>query len=466
MSAPAKPTAGRPPPCDLDAEAAVLSTCLLKQEWLDTVATLVRPEDFFSDSNAWIFDAILAISSVGEKVDTTTVAGYLKAKDRLTACGGLAYLVQVTDATPAVHHVEAHAQIVRRLAKLRRCIAEAQAIAAEGYGAAADVQEFLDGACARITKVAEPDRVGSMVTMRDAVGEAYAALGKGKVAGGIASGWTGLDKLTAGWHRGELTVLAGRPGMGKTAAMMQTAIEVADHRGMRNGQEFTDQFVAVFSIEMLRGQLVTRAIASEARVDSNRVRQNALLDTDWPKLSAAADYLSALPMSVDDTSKPSPVAIRAHCRRLQREQAQYGRSLGLVCVDYAQLVDGKPLVGKNDNREREVAEVSAAMKRIAKDLNVPVILLAQLSRPPKGVQVPKPPQLSDLRESGSLEQDADAVIFIHREEYYLLDSCPEDKKGVASFIVAKQRNGPTGTVQMAFDGAHVRFSDAPQPRYS
>lgn len=455
-------SAGRVPPCDLDAEASVLSACLLKPDALDVVAPLVAPSDFFSDANGTIYDAISALARACGKVDTTTVAAHLSAMGKLRAIGGVAYLMQIVDATPAVHHVEAHAQIVRRLAKLRRCIAEAQTIAAEGYSAAGDVQGYLDNAAARVAIVAAPDTVGSMVTMREAVGETFAKMGSvGASRRGVAGAWPSLDRLTAGNQPGEMRIIAARPGMGKTAAMLTDAIEVAGHRGRRaNGEEWLDQCAIVFSLEMSREALVQRALATEAQVDGNSIRQGTVTGDEWSRLTAAAEYLSALPLFIDDAAKPSPIEIRAKVRRIQAEQAQHGRRVGGVYIDYAQLVDGRPLVPKNASREQEVAAVSGATVRMAKELGVPTTLLAQLKRPVQSTAVvPKAPSLEDLRESGSLEQDAHAVLFIHREEYYLRDKTPEEKRNVAEFILAKQRNGPTGVVRLRFDGRYTLFSE-------
>lgn len=453
---------GRAPPSDTEAEAAVLSACILKPAALDVVAPILRSEDMFSAQNQIIFRTVLSLSAAGESIDIATIAARLKASGELARVGGLAYLAQIVDATPAVHHVEAHAQIVRRLAKLRRCIAEAQAIAAEGYGAAADVQGYLDAAAARVAIAAAPDTIGSMVTMREAVGESFSKLtASGAGRRGVSSSWPSVDKLTAGWQPGEMVVLAARPGMGKTAAMLTAAIEVAGHRGQRpNGEEWLDQCAIVFSLEMSRDALVKRAIGAEAQVDGQALRTNTVSHDDWGRLTVAADYLSALPLFIDDAAKPSPIEIRAKVRRIQAEQAQHGRRVGLVCIDYAQLVDGRPLVNKNANREQEVAAVSGAIVRMAKELGVPVMLLAQLKRPVQSTAVvPKAPSLEDLRESGSLEQDAHAVLFIHREEYYLRDKTPDDKRNVAEFILAKQRNGPTGVAKLRFDGRYTLFSE-------
>lgn len=452
----------RNPPADLDAEAAVLSAVILKPAALDVVAPLLRSEDFFSAQNQILYRTVSSLSVAGEPVDIATIASRLKASGELARVGGVGYLAQIVDATPAVHHVEAHAQIVRRLSRLRACIAEAQAIAAEGYGSAGDVQGYLDGAAARVMRVATPDTAGTLVTMREAVSETFGRMStNGANRRGVGSSWPSVDKLTAGWQPSEMMVLAARPGMGKTAAMLTAAIEVAGHRATRpNGEEYLDQCAIVFSLEMSRDALVKRAIGAEAQVDGQALRTNNISQEDWGRLTSAAEYLSALPLFIDDAAKPSPIEIRAKVRRVQAEQAQHGRRVGLVCIDYAQLVDGRPLVTKNANREQEVAAVSGAVVRMAKELGVPVMLLAQLKRPVQSTAVvPKAPSLEDLRESGSLEQDAHAVLFIHREEYYLRDKTPEDKRNVAEFILAKQRNGPTGVARLRFDGRYTLFSE-------
>lgn len=459
-------TSGAVVPNDLDAEASVLSSVMLKPDSLDAVVDRLRVEHFYSEPNAAIYEAALDLAKAGQPIDAVTIAGWLKDRGKLQACGGAAYLAQIIDATPAVHHIEAHADHVRALARLRKLISEAHAIAARGYSAAADVQGYLDQAAATVAAIAEDGHASTMVTMSDAVTQTYKQISdaahRGSRMTGIESGFPTLDKLTCGWQRGEQYVIAGRPGMGKSAFMMCTAAAVASHwaRHPDTGADFYGQVVVVFSLEMSRQLLIKRHLSSEARVDGNAVRSNTLTQEDWGKLTVAAKTMSGLPFYIDDASKPSPIEIRAKCRRIAAEAERYGRRLSLVCIDYAQLVDGRPMVGKGETREREVAQISGAFKRLAKELDVPVLLLAQLKRPAQSTAVvPKEPALEDLRESGSLEQDADGVIFIHREEYYLRDKTPQDKRGVARIILAKQRNGPDGVATLKFDGRYTLFSE-------
>ena len=471
--------AGRVPPHDLDAEAAVLSAIMLKRDSLDQVAEILKPEHFYSEANGRIYEGAVALALAGQPIDSVQIASWLRDREKLAQIGGIAYLAQIVDATPAVAHVGAHARTVREKWRLRRLISECQRISAEGYGDVGQVQDFIDGAEQSVYQLARTAEANSAqpihVVLRAAFEQINKAAERGDRITGISTGYAKLDEKTAGLHDGDLTIIAARPGMGKTSFVLNLAVNVAAPRtisapgpqdqGYGKGGDHTEPGfgVAVFSLEMPREQLATRMVCSEGRVDVGKLRGGHLTPEDWRRLTEAASLLSVLPIWLDDTPAIGLLELRAKCRRMQ---AEYNRAatpehpeqrIGLVVIDYLQLMSGRQGAA---SREQEISEISRGLKQLAKELRVPVIALSQLNRavetrPGKD----KRPQLSDLRESGAIEQDADMIVFIYRDEYYNQDS---EQKGIAELIIAKQRNGPTGKVFTRFTASCTRF-DTLQP---
>jgi replicative DNA helicase len=472
--------AGRVPPHDLDAEAAVLSAILLSRDALDRVLEFLRPEHFYSDANGRIYEAAQALAFAGSPVDIVTVAVWLRDRMRIAEVGGPAYLAQLVDATPAVPHVAAHAQVVYEKWRIRALVATCQRVAAEGYGDYGDAQAFLDRAEGDVYQIAHVAHRTSVtpihLVLRAAFKQMSDAAERGERITGIPTGIERLDAKTAGLHAGDLTIVAARPGMGKTSCVTCIAVNVASPRAARrsandDGEDVREPGfgVCLFSLEMPREQIAIRMVCSEGRVDVGKIRQGYLQAEDWRRLTEAASYLSSLPIWIDDTPALGILELRAKVRRIQAEynreavkadptrgiKAVPERKVGLVVVDYLQLMRGS---GTTSNREQEIAEISRGLKALAKELAVPVIALSQLNRAVETRSTKdKRPQLSDLRESGAVEQDSDTVIFIYRDEYYNPETT--NAKGIAELIIAKQRNGPTGKVLTRFTSSCTRFDN-------
>lgn len=464
---PLRPSEGRVPPQDLDAEAAVLSALLLSADAFDDVQDILLPEHFYSDANRRIYEAIFELRRVEQPVDLVSVASWLRQRERLEQVGGSAYLAELSDATPAVAHVKAHAQTVLGRARMRQLIAVCQRYAAEGYADTGEVQEFIDSAEQSIFDIARVAKQGAVRPLKDAILTAFNILGeaakRGSAITGMPTGFTELDLRCSGLHAGDLYIVAGRPGMGKTSFVLNLAVNAAQPRRYNgpDGEEVEPGFgVAFFSLEMPREQLASRVLASEARVDVSRIRSGQIRGEDWNRLTEAAATLGQLPLWLDDTPAISLLDLRAKLRRLKAEIGRQSgdgpraQKLGLVAIDYLQLMTGRRDAG---SREQEISEISRGLKQLAKEMGIAVIALSQLNRSveTRGTK-DKRPQLSDLRESGAIEQDADTIIFIYRDEYYFKDS-PD--QGIAEVIVAKQRNGPTGDVKVRFESAYTRFDN-------
>lgn len=465
------PVAGRVPPHDLDAEAAVLSAVLLERDALDKVLEILKPNYFYSDSNRRIFEAVVALAIEGDPVDITTVGGWLRSRGTLEQSGGAAYLIQIIDATPSVHNIEAHARIVAEKWRLRQLIGQCQRIAAEGYSDVGTIGEFIESAEESIHHIAQTGTQSSFEPLGQVLKSVFEALHAAAERGdrltGLSTGFGRLDDKTAGLQDGDLTIVAARPGMGKTAFVLNLAVNVASPRVVRrNGTEQQDpgDGVCIFSLEMPREQLAMRMACGEGRVDLGKVKVGQLQAESWRCLTDAAVYLNQLPIFIDDTAGIGVMELRAKARR---KQAEYNRPakpgqreprIGLVIVDYLQLMKGREGA---QNREQEISEISRGLKELAKELRVPVIALSQLNRAVEG-RTDKRPQLSDLRESGAIEQDADMVMFIYRDDYYNENS---NKKGIAELIIAKQRNGPTGKVLVRFASSYTRFDNLAPGEY-
>jgi replicative DNA helicase len=448
-----EPMPGRVPPSDLDAEAAVLSATLLDSDAFDAVQEILLPQHFYADANRRIYDAVLELQSASKPVDIVSVAGYLRDKGRLDQIGGTPYLAQLADATPAVAHVAAHASVIREKWRLRQLISICQKFAAEGYGDTGEVQGLIKGA---FEILGEAARRGGGIT-------------------GIATGYPELDKQCAGLHAGDLYIVAARPGMGKTSFVLNLATNIARPQRVQVNADNDAYFDAAVeepgygvlfcSLEMPREQLASRMLASEARVDMSRIRSGKLQRDDWNKLTDAASRLGRLPIWLDDTPALTLLDLRAKIRRLQAELkrgdgAKSSKGLGLVAVDYLQLMQGRRDAG---SREQEISELSRGLKQLAKEMKIAVLALSQLNRAVETrTSKDKRPQLSDLRESGAIEQDADTIMFIYRDEYYFKDT-PD--KGIAELIIAKQRNGPTGKVMTKFTSEYTRFDNLAPEEY-
>jgi replicative DNA helicase len=466
---------GRVPPHDLDAEGAVLSAILLEPVALDRVLEILKPEHFYSDANGRIYDAAQALALASTPIDVVSVASYLRDRERLAQVGGATYLAQLADKTPAVAHVGAHATSVYQKWRLRALISICQRVAAEGYGDVGGVQTFIDGAEQDIYQIARTPQSTTVKPVKHLLASAFRQLAEAAARGdritGISTGYERLDGKIAGLHDGDLMIIAARPGMGKTSFVLNLGVNVASPRAPAHGGEPAEPGygVCVFSLEMPGDQLAIRLACAEGRVDVGKVRQGMLQSDDWRRLTEAASYLADLPLWVDDTSALSVLELRAKVRRIQAEynreavvadpargiEAQPERRVGLVVVDYLQLMLGREGV---DSREQQISEISRGLKHLAKELKVPVIALSQLNREVETRSTKdKRPQLSDLRESGAIEQDADTVIFIYRDEYYNPET--SNAKGIAELLIAKQRNGPTGKVLTRFNASCTRFDN-------
>ncbi len=466
---PLRPSDGRVPPNDLDAEAAVLSAIMLDPSVLDRALPVVSPEHFYSDANRHIYEAQIGLRSSGKPLDILTLKGWLADHDMLARVGGVQYLAQIQDAVPAIANVDAYTATVREKWRLRQLIATCQRISAEGYAPIDDAQTFIDAAEQGIYEIARSPESSKTQSLKTVIVSAFTQLTEAYKRGskivGVSTGFERLDWVTGGLHVGDLVIVAARPGMGKTALVLDVSVNVASPRqmGVVDGvaQIEPGKGVAVFSLEMPREQVALRMLCSEARVDVSKLRTGGLTKEDWDRLTVASATLAKLPITIDDTSSISLLELRAKVRRIQA-QAAAGECppLGLVVIDYLQLMTGNP---KASNREQQVSELSRGFKLLAKDLGVPVIVLSQLNRSVETRGKDKRPQLSDLRESGAIEQDADTVVFIFRDDYYEKDN-PE-VAGLAELIVAKQRNGPTGAVKVRFSKYCTRFDNLAGEEY-
>lgn len=434
---------GRVPPYSPEAESAVLGGILLNNEALALVQDVVRPEDFYVEANRRIYEAIETLSKATLPIDHVTLGNELKNRGDLEKIGGSLVLAKLTDSVATIANVEHYATIVKEKASVRRMIYAAQEITAKGFADYGDAGEFLDSAESAIFKVAQK-RTGSPYVhvaqvVKKTFAEIEAAAGHSGDVTGIPSGFNALDKKTAGFQNSDLIIIAGRPAMGKTSLALNMAV---------NGAKESGRPAVVFSLEMSKEQLVRRMLTSEGRVDATRMRANRLEKDDWPRLIQAANDLSQIDVYLDDSAPMTPLEIRSKCRRLKAE-----KDLALVIIDYLQLMRSGGR--KTDNREQEISEISRSLKSLAKELNVPVIALSQLNR---GVESrpDKRPMMSDLRESGAIEQDADMILFVYRDEVYNKET---DKEGIAEVIIGKQRSGPVGTVELRFSREYTKFDN-------
>lgn len=432
----------RVPPFSLEAEQSVLGAMFLEREAVLVAAEILQPEDFYRDAHRYIFEAILELEEKGRPADLVTVTETLRQQGRLEDVGGLAYVTTLAQSVPTAANVEYYARIVEEKSILRRLIREATRIVQNSYEATDEAAAILDEAEQAILRISQYRNHSGFFPVKDLISAAYDRIEylyqtKGGVTG-IPTGFKDLDRLTAGLQPSDLIIVAARPAMGKTSFALNIALHVALEAKIP---------VAIFSLEMSREQLIMRMLSSEAGIDGQRLRTGFLDEEDWLLLTTAMARLSEAPIYIDDTPNITVMDIRAKARRLVQEQGQ-----ALILLDYLQLVNSRRSF---ESRQQEITEISRGLKALARELQVPVVALSQLSRAVEQRQ-DKRPVLSDLRESGAIEQDADVVAFIYRDEYYNPDT---EKKGIAEIIIGKQRNGPTGLVQLAFLKDSMRFRD-------
>ncbi|NMA34573.1 MAG: replicative DNA helicase [Clostridiaceae bacterium] len=433
---------GMVPPHNIEAEQAVLGCMLLDSDVIPTVTELIRSSDFYREDHREICEAIIDIVEKAGPVDIITVSGQLQQRGTLEQVGGMDYLASITSTVPTTANARHYAKIVEEKSLLRKLIKAAQNIAGMSYEASEEAEFVLDRAEKSIFDIIERRSTQGFTHIKDVLLETFIRLeelynSKSPVTG-VPTGFADLDMKTAGLQNSDLILIAARPGMGKTAM----ALNIAQYAAVQKHVP-----VALFNLEMSKDQLVNRMLCSEVMVDSHKMRTGRLDDEDWNKIAKALGPLSEAPIYIDDTPGLTVMDIRAKCRRLKLE-----KKLGLVVIDYLQLMRGR---GKVENRQQEVSEISRSLKILAKELNVPVVTMSQLSRGPE-TRTDHRPMLSDLRESGAIEQDADIVMFIYRDDYYNPDS---DKKNIAEIIIAKHRNGSTGTVYLKYFDKYTKFAN-------
>lgn len=444
----------RVPPQNIEAEKSILGGLMLEQEAWDEVSELLVEDDFYKPAHRKIYAAVRELHKREMPSDLVTVSNLLMEKGELESLGGAAYLAEMIDLTPSTANISSYAKIVQEKSLLRKVIQSSQEFIDKAYSQEYEnVDGFLDSMEARVFQLAENKATSGLTDASELVKLSLEKIeslyASQMMVTGVASGFVDLDELTAGFHPGEMTIIAARPSMGKTAFSLNIAL----HAALKEKKK-----VAYFSVEMGKEQVMVRALASTARIGLGDLRVGKIDDQAWPRLINTAAAMSETGLFIDDTSGISPFDIRAKCRRMK---AKHG--LDMIMIDYLQLMSMKQ---KFDSREREVAEISKLLKSIAKELQVPVIALAQLNRGVEG-RSDRRPMLSDLRESGSIEQDADVIMMIYREDYYDRDN-PEIK-GIAEIIIGKQRNGPTDTVKLRWKPEYgifenlVRGPDAPMP---
>ena len=433
------------PPYNLEAEESVLGACLLSREAMANVLEVIRSDDFYKPAHTEMFNAMLELYGRGEPIDAVTLAEELRRRGTLEPLGGKPYIFTLVQTVPTAGSAIHYARIVEENALLRRLIDAAHNISEVAYAVPEDVEGAIDYSEDLIYKVAQRRDSQDFQPLRDLLTENMEIVEKlyekGSSITGLPSGFTELDNITAGLQSSNLVVIAARPAMGKSAF----AVSIAQHVAVDQNTP-----VVIFSLEMSKSELVQRLMCSEARVDSNRLRRGQLQDADWPKLSHALGRLAEAPIFIDDSASVTIMEMRAKCRRLK---AKHG--LGLVIVDYLQLMQPATANRRGDNRVQEVADISRSLKILARELDLPVIAVSQLSRNVEH-RTDKRPMLADLRDSGSIEQDADIVIFIYRDEVYNPDS---PQKGIAEIHIAKHRSGPIGKVDLAFLQHYTKFAN-------
>ena len=432
------------PPQNIEAEQSVLGGILLDNNAVNSVLEILETADFYSEAHRKIFSAIIELSEKSEPSDLITLSNLLRNNKQIDDVGGVAYLASLVDNVPSAANIAYYSKIIKEKSILRRLIGVSTEILNKSYNSTTDVDHVLDDAEHAIFEISENKIKPSFFPLKDIIKDSFKTIEKlyekKQLITGVPTGYEELDKLTSGFQQSDLVIIAGRPSMGKTAL----AINIAQNAAIE-----MEVPVALFSLEMSKEQLAIRMLSSEARVDSQRLRKGFLGETDWPKLTTAAGRLSDASIYIDDTPAISVLEMKAKSRRLKAENG-----LGLIVLDYLQLMRGRD---SSMPREQEISEISRSLKALAKELNVPVVALSQLNRQVEA-RTDKRPYLADLRESGAIEQDADVILFIYRDEVYnRSEDNPE--KGLAEIIVGKQRNGPTGKVKLTFLKEYTRFEN-------
>ena len=445
---------GKLPPQALDLEEAVLGALMLEKNALNAVVEFLKPEHFYSEQHKEIYSAIIDLFKSSDPVDMRTVVNQLRKTGKIELIGGAYYIAELTSKVSSAANIEYHARVIMEMAIKRELIQVASEIHHNAYEDTTDVFELLDKTEQSIFQISDSNLRKNYDNMRNLMTRAIHELQllKDHKDGltGVPSGFTGLDRMTSGWQRSDLVIIAARPGMGKTAFVVSA---------LRNAAVEFKIPVAIFSLEMASIQLVNRMISAEAELEGEKIKRGSLADHEWAQLVHKTNKLSSAPIFIDDTPALSVLELRAKCRRLKAEH-----NVQIIVVDYLQLMRGD----QGGNREQEIASISRALKGIAKELNVPVLALSQLSRGVETRGGDKRPQLSDLRESGSIEQDADIVIFLFRPEYYKItvDEDGMPTQGMGEVIIAKHRNGSVGSVKLKFIGKYTKFADLDAPTSS
>lgn len=430
------------PPHDVEAEQAVLGCMITDRDAVIAAIEALAEEDFYREDNKLIYKAIFNLYKKAEPVDIITLKSELSSIGKFDEVGGLEYLAELPEKVPTTSNVDKYIKIVKEKAELRTLIKTANDILTMSYDPTQEVESIMDGAEKKIFSIMQKKNQEGYASIKDILVDSFTELeelyNRKQHVTGVPTGFVDLDRVTAGLHNSDLVLVAARPAMGKSAF----ALNIATNAALQ-----ANTGVAIFSLEMSKEQMANRILGSVAMVDGNSIRTGRIADDDWIKLATASGELSQTGIVIDDTPGISVMEIRAKCRKLKME-----RDIGLVIIDYLQLVQASSRAG---SREQEIAEISRSLKILAKEINVPVIALSQLSRAPE--QRPDHrPMLSDLRESGSIEQDADIVMFLYRDDYYNPDT---DKKNVAEVIIAKHRAGSTGTVELAWLGSYTKFAN-------
>jgi replicative DNA helicase len=441
------------PPQSIEAEMSILGGILLENEAINRTLEILTPDDLYRENHRKIFRAMIELNERNEPCDLITLTTILKKKGELEEVGGGAYLATLVDYVPTAANIAFYCRIIKEKGLTRKLINAATEIVTRGYDDQMEVAELLDNAQKAIFEISEnklrPAFFPVSTVLRETIKNIELLYEKKEHVTGVPTGFIDLDEKTAGFQRGDLIIIAGRPSMGKTAF----ALNIAQYAALHSDQKTP---VAIFSLEMSKEQLVTRLLCSESRIDASRLRTGHLVDTDWEKLARGAGKLHEAKIYIDDSPSISVLEMRAKCRRLKSEQ-----NLGLIIVDYLQLMRG----GSNpESRQQEISEISRSLKALAKELEVPVVALSQLNRGLEN-RTDKRPMMSDLRESGAIEQDADLIMFVYRETVYCEKcknrdlNCDENHEHNAEINIGKQRNGPIGTVNLAFLGEYTRFEN-------
>lgn len=431
---------GRTPPYDEQAEASVLGAMLLDKSAITTAIEIIHAEDFYYDSHKAIFEGIMRLYNKNQPADMITLSDFLKKSGQLEAVGGYTYLGRLTSGAGAVSNTEAYANIIKEKSTLRALIRAGGEIVKDSYSDEDDVSSIIEKAEKSIFDITQDNQRNGLMNMRDVMVDTFDVMqqrseNKGGLTG-LTTGFIDLDRKTSGMQKADLVLLAARPSMGKTALM----VNIATNSALKANAK-----VAMFSLEMSRNQLSQRILSSLSHVDLMKIISGDLTTEEWSKVIETMTYMNEMAIYIDDTAGITPLEVKAKCRRLKAE-----KGLDLVVIDYLQLME---VGGRAESRQQEISAISRQLKGIAKELDVPVIALSQLSRAPE-MRADHRPILSDLRESGAIEQDADIVMFLYRDEYYNPDT---EKQGLGELIIAKHRNGPTGTVELLFKGEYTKF---------